>query len=636
MYIYFNPLDRACKNVIGAVSAGEEVQFNLLFYPNISANFSDHYGKRGLFTPIKPDINASARPNFEAFFIINRDGENFERLPMTKSDFGWSVTVAIHEIGLYFYHFEIEELGNITCSYLEMGELSNQYSNFLLTVTSSNYATPEWFKGGVMYQIFPDRFCKVGAMPDIKGRISRNDWGNEPSFRPNEHGKVLNNDFFGGNLKGVTSKLDYLDKLGVTTIYFNPIFEAASNHRYDTSNYMKIDPILGTEADFEELLNTAKNKEIRVILDGVFNHTGDNSLYFNKYGEYPSLGAYQSKDSPYYSWYNFQEFPNKYSSWWGIDILPEINENSEEYQEFIFGENGVLKKWLRFGIGGYRLDVADELPDFFLKKLRKAVKETNPDAIIIGEVWEDASNKIAYSARREYLQGYELDSVMNYPLKDAIIHYIQTGAALDLLHCIRVLINHYPKQTVDCLMNILGTHDTARILTVLGGIYCKNKEEMACEWAYLSENAKQEAIKKLKMAVILQYTMPGIPCIYYGDENAMEGHIDPFCRRCFNWDHLNNDLIEFYAKLGEIRKKYKHIFKEGEFQELRVEGGLLLYKRFINNAEIYICTNNSSKNYLIQIPEKCIDCLNDEVLENNIEIKSHSYKIFIKESNYRK
>ena len=495
---------------------------------------------------------------------------------------------------------------------------------------TEDYQTPEWFKGGVMYQIFPDRFHKNGTMPDIKGRIGRADWGGEPSFRPNEKGKVLNNDFFGGNLKGIQEKLDYLQNLGVTTIYLNPIFEAASNHRYDTSDYMKIDPILGDEQDLAELVKAAKNKGIRLILDGVFNHTGDNSVYFNKYGEYSSVGAYQSKDSPYYSWYNFQEFPDKYSSWWGIDILPEVNENSEEYQEFIFGKDGVLKKWLNFGIGGYRLDVADELPDFFLKKLRKAVKEKDKNAIIIGEVWEDASNKIAYSQRREYLQGRELDSVMNYPLKDGIIDYIKTGNALNLLHCVRVLINHYPKQTLDCLMNILGTHDTARILTVLGGIYCKNKEEMSQNWAYLSENDKKNAIKQLKMAAVLQYTMPGVPCIYYGDENAMEGHIDPFCRRCFDWEHLNEDLIGFYSNLGKIREENREIFKDGDFQEIFADEGFLYYKRIKNNSEIYIYTNNSSKSYLLKLSEKYIDCLTNEIFDEYLTVKPYSYKIFKK------
>ena len=621
MRIYFNPLDLACKTKQGAIKQGEKVQFNIFVLRDDVPNFENRR------TPKK---EYCIRPTQKAYLQLNRDGEDMESFSMQSTAFGWTISLAIHEIGLYFYSFYIENVGNISCGYLEMGYISEHANGFLLTVHSQDYKTPEWFKGGVMYQIFPDRFCKVGEAPQLKGRINREDWGGLPSYRPNEKGKVLNNDFFGGNFKGIQSKLDYLKELGVTVIYCNPIFEAASNHRYDTSDYMKIDPILGTEKDFKELIDAAKEKGIRIILDGVFNHTGDNSVYFNKYGEYPSVGAYQSKESPYYSWYSFQEFPDKYSSWWGIDILPEVNENSEDYQRFIFDKGGVLKKWLEFGIGGYRLDVADELPDFFLQKLRKSVKEEDENAIIIGEVWEDASNKIAYSKRREYLHGYELDSVMNYPLKDAIIQYIQTGNATDLLNCIRVLMNHYPKQTLDCLMNILGTHDTARILTVLGGIYCHNKDEMASPRAYMSENSKENAIEKLKMAAVLQFTLPGVPCIYYGDENGMEGHIDPFCRQCFDWEHLNTDLISFYKTLGKIRENYREIFLDGNFEEIHTEDGLIYYKREKSNKSIYVYVNNSEKNYLLNLNGKYSDCITNEIFDNYLEIKPNSYKIFIK------
>ncbi len=633
MQIYFNPLDTACKNVIGGVREREILQLNIYRLKD-DADIGQNFDKKGVFCPETPTADKCIKPENNAFLRLNRDGESAELFPMKITEFGWTVSLTFSATGLYFYSFLIENVGNIACGYLEMGYLtqSQHVNGFLLTVSSADYHTPDWFKGGVMYQIFPDRFCKVGDTPVIKGRINREDWGGTPSFLPNAQGKVLNNDFFGGNFKGIESKLPYLKSLGVTVIYCNPVFEAASNHRYDTSDYMKIDPILGTEEDFAALVDKAKDMGIRVILDGVFNHTGDNSVYFNKYGEYPGLGAYQSKESPYFSWYSFEQFPDKYSSWWGIDILPEVNENSEEYQNFIFGKGGVLKKWLGFGIGGYRLDVADELPDFFLKKLRKSVKEEDNNAIIIGEVWEDASNKVAYSQRREYLQGQELDSVMNYPLKDAIISYVQSGRAVDLLHCVRVLINHYPKETVDCLMNILGTHDTVRILTVLGGIPCRNKEEMAQDWAYLNENARQNAIEKLKMAAVLQFTMPGVPCIYYGDENGMEGHIDPFCRRCFDWEHLNENLIEFYKKLGKVRKEYREIFKDGDFEELRVEDGFFLYKRTKNEKTVYVYTNNSSKSYLLHLPEPCKDCINDKINKNEIIVEPYSYKIFVKEN----
>lgn len=629
MKIYFNPLDTACKSIVGGVPQGEKLQFNIFYLKEQKCYYQE---KLGEFSAVTPTEEECEQPTTQGFLRLQKDGEQTEYFPMEITAFGWSITVSIQEIGLYYYSFCIENEGNIVCGYLEMGEFSqNDYINgFLLTVHSKEYLTPEWFKGGVMYQIFPDRFNKICTTTDIIGRICRTDWGNLPEYRPNSQGKVLNNDFFGGNLQGIQEKLPYLKDLGITTIYLNPIFEAASNHRYDTSDYMKIDPMLGTEEDFDNFIQTAKSQGIRVILDGVFNHTGDNSVYFNKYGQYPSVGAYQSKNSPYYSWYSFHEFPNKYSSWWGIDILPEVNENSEEYQNFIFGKGGVLKKWLGYGIGGYRLDVADELPDFFLKKLRKSVKEEDENAIIIGEVWEDASNKIAYSQRREYLQGYELDSVMNYPLKDAIIRYIQSGNAVELVQIVRVLINHYPKQTVDCLMNILGTHDTARILTVLGGIYCNSKDEMALESAKLSEKEKKFAIEKLKLAAVLQYTMPGVPCIYYGDENGMEGHIDPFCRQCFDWEHLNKDLIGFYQKLGGIRKKYREIFKDGEWIDLKVNQGLLFYKRQKENDRIYICVNNSSTSYLLNISEKYFDCFSGEEFNHQIVIKPYSFAIFTK------
>ena len=263
-----------------------------------------------------------------------------------------------------------------------------------------------------------------------------------------------------------------------------------------------------------------------------------------------------------------------------------------------------------------------------MKKLRKSVKESDKNAIIIGEVWEDASTKIAYSERREYLHGKELDSVMNYPWKEAIISYMHTGNAYNFLASIRAIINHYPKQTVDCLMNILGTHDTSRILTVLGGIYCNNKEEMASEKAYLTPENKQSAIKKLKMAAVLQFMLPGVPCIYYGDENGMEGHIDPFCRRCFDWENLNKDLIAFYKKLGEIRNQYSYIFQYGNFELSELDNGFLMFTRERAKSVITVCINNSSKRYKIQLPKKSRELLTDNICEGEFEINPYSFAIF--------
>ena len=623
-FYYYNPIDEACKNIIGGVKEGEELKITLYALKEVRTFDSL------LVSPPRFE-EEFCEPSDNVYFILAKDGREKCYYPMQKTAFGWQISLKINEIGLYYYSFSIENKGLIMQNERGLGYFSDRFAKeFLLTIYQEDYKTPEWFKGGVMYQIFPDRFCKSGTMPDINGRVQRQDWGGMPFYKPNKLGKVLNNDFFGGNLKGLQSKLPYLKDLGVTVIYLNPIFEAASNHRYDTSNYMKIDPFLGTKKDFEELVAEAKKQGISLILDGVFNHTGDDSVYFNKYGRYDSIGAYQSKNSPYYSWYSFQKFPDKYSSWWGIDILPEINENSEEYQEFIFGNNGVLKNWLRCGIGGYRLDVADELPDFFLKGLRKSVKEENPEAIIIGEVWEDAAEKIAYSQRREYLLGTELDSVMNYPLKDGIISYALTGNAVNLLNVLHMLIDHYPKQTLDCLMNILGTHDTARILTALAEKQCYSKEEMASKNAILTEKEREIAIKRLKIAAVLQYTLPGIPCIYYGDENGMEGFGDPFCRKCFDWENLNEELIGFYKKLGEIRKLHKNIFSEAEFELVYQEGGFIIYKRKIQNDEIYVYTNNSSKKYNLNLENNFVELISEKIIKNQFIVTEFSYGIFYK------
>lgn len=624
MNIYFNPLNEACKSTIGGIYRGEELHLRLFCLQNDETDFGN----------IADESNATPSPEFciapdeDAYLFLGKDGDERIRYPMQKTSYGWRISLKIHETGLYFYCFTIKDK-YIVCGKKRKGVYNKAPEpEYQLTVSAEDYRTPEWFKGGILYQIFPDRFCREGAIPDIKGRISREDWGGLPSYKPNEKGKVLNNDFFGGNFKGIQSKLPYLKSLNVSAIYLNPVFEAASNHRYDTSDYMNVDPMLGCNEDLKALIDEGTKYGIRIILDGVFNHTGDNSVYFNKYGTYSSLGAYQSKDSPYYSWYTFQEFPDKYSSWWGIDILPEVNEESEDYQNFIFGEHGVLKTWLSYGIGGYRLDVADELPDFFLKKLRATVKESDSEAIIIGEVWEDASNKIAYSKRREYLQGYELDSVMNYPLKDAIIHFIITGNAENLTETIGTLRDNYPKQTLDSLMNILGTHDTARILTVLGGKCCYEKDEMASPKMLLTAQEKAIAIEKMKMAVLLQYTLPGVPCIYYGDENATEGYIDPFCRKCFDWEYLNEGLIEYYRKLGNIRKHFYDIFKDGGYDEVFIRNGFLLFRRVKENAAVYIYANNTSEEYRLCFNGSFHEYLQDIQTDDLFIIKSYSYGIF--------
>lgn len=606
MRFYFNPLNKACKSHTGAFPRGSVVTFRIYW---------DEDGE------MPHDIDAS--------FVFFQDGKERTALSMQRMERGFFVSLRFHQVGLYFYYFRIGD-DFFGCGRYRDGVITSNKANlrtWQITVFGEHYTTPDWMKGGVMYQIFPDRFHKVGELPIAAWKVRRSDWGGMPTYKPNEYGKVLNNDFFGGNLNGITEKLDYLKELGVTVIYLNPIFEAYSNHRYDTGDYLKIDQQLGTEEDLDRLVSEAKKRGIRIILDAVLNHTGSDSRYFNRYGHYDSIGAFQSQQSPYYEWYRFRSYPESYESWWGIDTLPNVNEQSPSYQNFVFGQNGVLKTWLRHGVSGYRLDVADELPDFFLQKLRTAVKEETPDAVVIGEVWEDASNKIAYSERRQYLQGYELDSVMNYPLKDAIISYVQSGNTSQLRETLYMLIDNYPKQTLDCLMNILGTHDTPRILTVLGGKTCANKDEMAV--TSMDEKEVSAARKKLKMAAVLQFTLPGVPCIYYGDENAMQGYQDPFCRGCFDWVNTDEELLAFYRKLGALRKEFLP-FREGDYDELFSDSGCIVYERRTGDQVVYIYVNNSNGVYTIHFDGEYLEHLTQTKFSGRLTCDPYSYGIFTK------
>ena len=324
MRFYYNPLNKSCKSRTGALPCGSLVTLRLFW-----------------------DEGTAMPDHLDARFVFWQDGKERTPLSMQQTENGFTVTLCFHQTGLYFYYFRIgdEYFG---CGSLRDGTFMPQSSliSWQITVYEEHYHTPDWMKGGVMYQIFPDRFNKSGNLPIRNGKILRDDWGGIPYYRPNASGRVLNNDFFGGNLNGITEKLDYLASLGVTVLYLNPIFEAYSNHRYDTGDYLKIDPLLGTENDLDRLVSEAKKRGIRIILDAVLNHTGSDSRYFNRYGHYDSVGAYQSINSPYADWYHFSDFPNSYDCWWGIDTLPAVNEQSPSYQEFILGKDGVLRHWL--------------------------------------------------------------------------------------------------------------------------------------------------------------------------------------------------------------------------------------------------------------------------------------------------
>lgn len=472
-----------------------------------------------------------------------------------------------------------------------------------LTVYEESH-TPAWFGEGVTYQIFPDRYCRL-FIPDPAGMIGdrwiHGDWQEDPAWRP-EDGEIKNRDFFGGSLAGVTAHLDDLAALGVENLYFCPIFESASNHRYNTADYTKIDPLLGTEEDFRTLCAKAKETGIRVILDGVFNHTGSQSVYFNADGFYPTLGAAQSKESPYYDWFHFSEWPGAYESWWGISTLPSVREDCPSYVDYIIdGEDSVVKRWLKAGASGWRLDVADELPDAFIEKLRSAVEETDPDALLLGEVWEDASNKISYSQRRRYFLGRELHGVMNYPFRNALLGFLLGGDASDFKEAMETLRENYPPAAFQSAMNFLGTHDTPRILTMLGGRPLPEGREAQSTF-HLNPEERVVARVRLHLAAAVLFTFPGSPMIYYGDEAGMEGAADPFNRGSYPWGREDTEMLAWFQTLGQLRKKRASL-RRGSIRWLEAQGALLAYVREVFREATVILVNAGDEARIIHLPD---------------------------------
>ncbi len=499
----------------------------------------------------------------------------------------WECDFTPEQSGLYFYRFEIDTWrGTLGITSRFGGESGiDEYGSpegecWQLTVFESQYQTPDWLSGGIMYQIFPDRFYRSGTtkynVP--QDRYLHQRWGAQPEWRPNHQGEITNSDYFGGDLEGIIQKLDYLQGLGITCIYLNPIFEAHSNHRYDTADYTKVDPLLGSKEDFKRLCKEANKRGIHIILDGVFNHTGSDSIYFNRKGRYQTLGAYQSQDSPYYDWYQFCQWPEQYACWWNFETLPNVNETNETYNAYINGTDGVIQTWLKAGADGWRLDVADELPDLFLDHITKAAKQVKPTSMILGEVWEDASNKMAYGQRRRYLLGKQLDSVMNYPFREAIIGFLTGKNPAEMMELIMTVLEHYPPSAIHLLMNHIGTHDTERILTVLGGEPLNGRDREWQSRTKLSQEQRSRGLSLLKLASLMQYTLPGIPCVYYGDEAGMEGYRDPFNRGCFPWGHEDAELVNWYRSLGKIRHSCE-VLKQGTLEPYYADDDCFVYIR---------------------------------------------------------
>ena len=497
---------------------------------------------------------------------------------------------------LYFYFFRVHTAQGSFRLFRE-GDDTNMEAGDLWQVSCvpETFHTPDWAKGAIIYQVFPDRFYKEGSC-DLTGKLEpysvHEDWYEDVDWRPTPEGIVLNNDFYGGNFQGITRKLPYIASLGVTILYLNPIGKAFSNHRYDTGDYKVPDPMLGTTGEFKSLCAEAHRLGMKVILDGVYSHTGSNSLYFNRENAFEGTGAFQSKDSPFYSWYTFYEWPGNYHSWWDFNTLPTINKMDPAFIKYIItDEDSVVAHWMKLGADGFRLDVADELPDAFLKLLYDRVKEINPDALVLGEVWEDASNKKAYDRRRTYFTNAELDSVMNYPFRTAILNFLRGwDSGRGLKETVMSIVENYPSEVVAANMNLLGTHDTPRILTALVDDFDGSREEKARR--RLSRNSMEVARDRLMMASFLQYMLPGSPSIYYGDEALMEGYKDPFNRRTYPWGREDWEMVNHFKRLGHLRQEVEAL-RLGDVRFFEAEDKRIGFSRSYQGKTVRVYVNRS-------------------------------------------
>ena len=507
-HTFFNSRLLQYKSPFGAVTANTQVTWHL----DVPENF-------GYVDP---------------HLVLTKDRETpvHYRMEFTGQSQGanhFQVKVTPTSSGLYFYYFDLyTDFRKICRGAGAEGFLTwTLKDSWQLTVYEPDFSTPSWIKNGTMYQIFPDRFNEGVPNKEMPfaDRIYREDKTGEPYFWPTEQEEgYLNRDYFGGDFLGIEQKLPYLKNLGISCIYLNPIFEAHANHRYNTANYLKADPLLGTNEDFVRLCLAAKKEGIRIILDGVFSHTGSDSLYFNREGRYGPGGAYRDRHSPYRSWYDFDSgYACGYRSWWGFDTLPEVQEESPSYVEFVCGKGGVIDTWLGLGASGFRLDVADELPDAFIEKIRAAVKAHGEDKLLIGEVWEDATTKEGFGRRRTYLRGHGLDTTMNYPFRNAAIDFVRGADAAEIADRILSICENYPPPALDCCMNFLSTHDTERAITAIADEPANGRDRFWQSGRRIPLSRMEDAVRRELLAYALIFALPGVPCIYYGDEIAMQG-----------------------------------------------------------------------------------------------------------------
>ncbi len=466
---------------------------------------------------------------------------------------------------------------------------------------SVNFETPDWAKGKIMYHIFVDRFNRGSSeeLIEMPRRHIHKSWDEEMMIGPDKDG-IWNNDFYGGDLKGITDKLDYIKSLGVSILYLSPIVHSQSNHRYDTADYENVDPYAGSNEDLKVLCDKAHEKGMKVVLDAVFNHTGNDSKYFNEYGTFDTVGAFNNFSSPYSPFYRKHYANNRvyYDYWWGMTNLPVCDGYSKEWQEYILGKGGVIDKWFSLGIDGLRLDVADELTDDFIEKIRIAVKRNKEDGFILGEVWKNPMRM-----RRGYVDsGKGMDSVMNYPLVDALIRYFKYSDVEKLAYIIRDIKNEYPDDTIHTLMNFTSTHDITRPLNVFGS----SEFSPYSEWAWNPNCSEVDFCKKFKLSasqyengkdiykafVFTLATMPGILSIFYGDEVGIQGLGNLANRKTYPWGREDLDLLSFFRSITNFRVNEKFL-ETANLNVLDINNNYFMYERSLDNDRSLFVVNRT-------------------------------------------
>lgn len=588
---YHNSQMQAYRNPVGAVKAGEPITFTLKAEGDID----------NLSCSLRLWQQATGSRQLNMNMETLEDGTHLFSVSAVVSDtpdLCWYYFILSDGDRNLYYGNNDQRLGGEGKLYF------GEPPAFQITVYE-HAPVPSWYKDSIVYQIFPDRFARddnwmqrqmlAAQSEEWKGprRVIQQNWNDTPYYTHNGKGEVTRWPFFGGSLEGIRSKLFYLKSMGVGAIYLNPIFKAQSNHKYDTADYMRIDPSFGTEEDFRRLASDAERLGIRLILDGVFNHTGADSIYFNKQGNYPEPGACQGEESPYYRWYRFTEFPDEYESWWGVMDLPNVEENEPTYRDFIYAdENSVIRKWLKAGASGWRLDVADELPDDFIAGIRRAVKETESDGLLMGEVWEDASNKVSYGVQRRYFLGDELDSTMNYPVRELLTDYMLGRCSAEMaVRRLNSLAENYPTENFYGALNLIGSHDRMRILTMLGDAP-EGLSDMEKENYRLPQDKLLLARNRLKILSLIQYMLPGVPCLYYGDEAGAQGFEDPYNRGTYPWGREDQELLAHYRALSLIRTQYS-MLRDGQYDFSWEGEHVLICRRYDSSTgEAVVCVVN--------------------------------------------